>query len=113
MPIGLIQSAIGGSQIEAWMSAYSREHIKSHLLHLILGLSSTSMGVGNETLSKCKDQSLTGGAVPECAGRLYYGMVSTSHPRTRAFRRGPDPAHNLDPAVIARPTSCVCCIELL
>ena len=50
VPIGLIQSAIGGSQIEAWMS--------------------------NETLAKCKEQSLTGGAVPECAGRLYYGMTA-------------------------------------
>jgi sialate O-acetylesterase len=50
VPIGLIQSAIGGSQIEAWMD--------------------------NETLGLCKDQSLTGGAVPEDRGRLYYGMVA-------------------------------------
>lgn len=50
VPIGLIQSAIGGSQIEAWMD--------------------------NETLSLCKNQSLSGGAVPENRGRLYYGMVS-------------------------------------
>ena len=50
VPIGLIQSAVGGSQIEAWMS--------------------------NETLGQCKEQSLTGGAVPECAGRLYYGMTA-------------------------------------
>jgi len=39
VPVGLIQSAIGGSQIESWMS--------------------------NETLRSCKNQSLTGGAVPQ------------------------------------------------
>lgn len=50
VPIGLIQSAIGGSQIESWMS--------------------------NETLRECKNLSLTGGAVPEDSGRLYYGMVA-------------------------------------
>ena len=50
VPIGLIQSAIGGSQIESWMD--------------------------NETLGLCKDQSLTGGAVPEDRGRLYYGMTA-------------------------------------
>ena len=50
VPIGLIQSAIGGSQIESWMS--------------------------NETIDSCKNQSLTGGAVPENQGRLYYGMVA-------------------------------------
>jgi sialate O-acetylesterase len=50
VPVGLIQSAIGGSQIEAWMS--------------------------NETLASCKSLSLTGGAVPEDRGRLYYGMVA-------------------------------------
>ena len=42
VPLGLIQSAIGGSQIESWMS--------------------------NETLATCKDQSLTGGAVPQDRG---------------------------------------------
>lgn len=50
VPIGLIQSAIGGSQIESWMS--------------------------NETIDSCQNQSLTGGAVPENQGRLYYGMVA-------------------------------------
>lgn len=50
VPIGLIQSAIGGSQIESWMD--------------------------NETLAECKNQSLTGGAVPEDRGRLYYGMTA-------------------------------------
>ncbi len=50
VPIGLIQSAIGGSQIESWMS--------------------------NETIDSCQNQSLTGGAVPENQGRLYYGMVT-------------------------------------
>jgi len=55
VPIGLIQSAIGGSQIEAWMS--------------------------KETLSTCKDQSTTtggGGALPggRDAGQLYYGMTA-------------------------------------
>lgn len=49
VPIGVIQSAIGGSQIESWMS--------------------------NETLLLCKNQSLTGGAVPQNSGRLYYGMI--------------------------------------
>ena len=48
VPIGLIQSAIGGSQIEAWMD--------------------------NATLLKCKEEELTGGAVPQDAGALYYGM---------------------------------------
>jgi hypothetical protein len=50
VPIGLIQSAIGGSQIESWMS--------------------------NETLLTCKNQSLSGGAVPQDQGRLYYGMAA-------------------------------------
>ena len=54
VPIGLIQSAIGGSQIESWMS--------------------------NETLRQCKDQSLSGGAasLPDGSdsGQLYYGMVA-------------------------------------
>jgi hypothetical protein len=48
IPIGLIQSAIGGSQIESWMS--------------------------NETLLACKNESLSGGAVPQDSGALYYGM---------------------------------------
>ena len=50
VPIGLIQSAIGGSQIEAWMD--------------------------NSTRTLCKNLSLTGGAVPQDNGRLYYGMVA-------------------------------------
>ena len=50
VPIGLIQAAIGGSQIESWMS--------------------------NETIRSCKNQSLAGGAVPQNQGRLYYGMVA-------------------------------------
>ena len=55
VPIGLIQSAIGGSQIEAWMS--------------------------NETLSTCTEQSTTtggGGALPDGSdhGQLYYGMTA-------------------------------------
>lgn len=50
VPVGLIQSAIGGSQIESWMD--------------------------NETLTICKNESLTGGAVPEDSGRLHYGMVA-------------------------------------
>ncbi|GAB5359373.1 hypothetical protein AAMO2058_000538400 [Amorphochlora amoebiformis] len=50
VPIGLIQSAVGGTQIESWMS--------------------------NETLSTCSDVSRTGGAVPQNNGRLYYGMVA-------------------------------------
>lgn len=50
IPIGLIQSAIGGSQIEAWMS--------------------------NETLTKCTNESLTGGAIKQNSGALYYGMVA-------------------------------------
>jgi hypothetical protein len=54
VPIGLIQSAIGGSQIEAWMS--------------------------NETLHECTDQSLSGGAasLPDGSdsGQLYYGMTA-------------------------------------
>ena len=39
VPVGLIQSAIGGSQIESWMD--------------------------NETLTVCKNESLSGGAVPQ------------------------------------------------
>lgn len=54
VPIGLIQSAIGGSQIEAWMS--------------------------NETLRECTDQSESGGAasLPDGSdsGQLYYGMTA-------------------------------------
>jgi len=50
VPVGLIQSAIGGSQIESWMD--------------------------NKTLLECKNQSLTGGAIPQDAGALYYGMVA-------------------------------------
>lgn len=50
VPIGLIQSAIGGSQIESW--------------------------VDNRTLTKCKNESLSGGAVPQDSGALYYGMVA-------------------------------------
>jgi sialate O-acetylesterase len=49
-PIGVIQSAIGGSQIESWMD--------------------------NTTLTECANESLTGGAVPEDSGRLFYGMVA-------------------------------------
>ena len=49
VPVGLIQSAIGGSQIESWMS--------------------------NETLLECRNESLSGGAVPQDSGALYYGMV--------------------------------------
>ena len=51
VPVGLIQSAIGGSQIEAWMD--------------------------NETRTECKNQSLSGGAVPQDNGRLYYGMTAS------------------------------------
>ena len=50
VPVGLIQSAIGGSQIEAWMS--------------------------NDTLTTCTEESLAGGAVPGNSGRLFYGMVA-------------------------------------
>lgn len=50
VPVGLIQSAIGGSQIESWMD--------------------------NETLTVCKNESLSGGAVPQDSGALYYGMVA-------------------------------------
>ena len=50
VPVGLIQSAIGGSQIESWMD--------------------------NETLRLCANESLTGGAIPNDAGALYYGMVA-------------------------------------
>jgi hypothetical protein len=50
VPIGLIQSAIGGSQIESWMD--------------------------NTTLTKCANESLTGGAIPQDSGALYYGMVA-------------------------------------
>ena len=50
VPVGLIQSAIGGSQIESWMS--------------------------NETLSICRNESLTGGAIPNDSGALFYGMVA-------------------------------------
>lgn len=50
VPIGLIQSAIGGSQIESWMD--------------------------NETLTLCANESLHGGAIPDDSGRLYYGMVA-------------------------------------
>lgn len=49
-PIGLIQSAIGGSQIESWMD--------------------------NQTLALCKNESLSGGAIPQNQGRLYYGMIA-------------------------------------
>ena len=41
---------LSGSQIEAWMS--------------------------NETLTLCTDESLSGGAVPQDYGRLFYGMVA-------------------------------------
>ena len=50
VPVGLIQSAIGGSQIEAWMD--------------------------NQTRTRCRNQSLSGGAVPQDNGRLYYGMTA-------------------------------------
>jgi hypothetical protein len=50
VPVGLIQSAIGGSQIESWMD--------------------------NHTLTTCTDESLAGGAIPANSGRLYYGMVA-------------------------------------
>jgi hypothetical protein len=30
----------------------------------------------NQTLTRCKNQSLTGGAVPQDNGRLYYGMTA-------------------------------------
>ncbi|CAK0871817.1 unnamed protein product [Prorocentrum cordatum] len=49
-PIGLIQSSVGGTQIEAWMS--------------------------NETLARCSDEAPSGGAVPQNSGALYYGMVA-------------------------------------
>lgn len=49
-PIGIIQSAIGGSQIEAWMD--------------------------NKTLTQCSHESLAGGAVPGNSGRLFYGMIA-------------------------------------
>lgn len=42
VPVGLIQSAIGGSQIESWMD--------------------------NETLGLCANESLTGGAIPNDSG---------------------------------------------
>ena len=42
VPVGLIQSAIGGSQIESWMD--------------------------NETLSLCANESLSGGAIPNDSG---------------------------------------------
>eukprot|EP00937_MAST-01D_sp_MAST-1D-sp2_P001328 g1328.t1 len=51
VPVGLIQAARGGSQIEAW--------------------------IDNETLaSACSEESLAGGAVPENSGGLYYGMIA-------------------------------------
>jgi sialate O-acetylesterase len=50
VPVGLIQSAIGGSQIESWMA--------------------------NDTRAHCRETSEAGGAVPENAGRLYYGMTA-------------------------------------
>jgi len=50
VPIGLIQSAIGGSQIESWMD--------------------------NQTLGQCTNESLSGGAIPENSGRLFYGMIA-------------------------------------
>eukprot|EP01049_Picozoa_sp_SAG25_P015755 SAG25_NODE_3326_length_1128_cov_1.300292_1_plen_317_part_00 len=45
VPVGLIQSAIGGSQIESWMD--------------------------NTTLLKCKEEELTGGAVPQVVGKRW------------------------------------------
>ena len=50
VPVGLIQAARGGSQIEAWMP--------------------------NETLALCTDESLSGGAVPGDYGALFYGMAA-------------------------------------
>ena len=49
-PIGLIQSAIGGSKIEAWMS--------------------------NETLSTCRNESMVVDGVISPPSRLYYGMIT-------------------------------------
>ena len=50
VPVGLLQAARGGSQIEAWMP--------------------------NETLKLCAEESLSGGAVPGDYGALFYGMVA-------------------------------------
>jgi len=50
VPIGVIQSAIGGSQIEAWIS--------------------------NVTLQQCSNESLHGGSIPDNSGALFYGMVA-------------------------------------
>lgn len=56
VPIGLIQSAIGGSQIESWMD--------------------------NTTLTECTNESLSGGAIPQDSGALYYGLFLFPVPKS-------------------------------
>ena len=89
VPIGLIQSAIGGSQVphishtplmrDSGSRTRLSDSIISHVSHIPLNSEFSSQieaWMDNETLSLCKNQSLVGGAVPEDRGRLYYGMTA-------------------------------------